>query len=379
MKKINVLQATLHLKMGGLESIIMDLCRHHDRERLSMKVVCFNSYDPVYKKKLENQGIEVVHLVRKGRYDLSFFLKLINLFKQWDIDVLHAHSGCVFNSIICAQLARVPVKIVTEHGLPIYDDGRPMPVTFKTKIEDFIIGKLTDRFVAVSAEIESNLLNKYPAKPEKISTIINGIDVTRFKLKKTVKKIPEGWNFYEGRTIIGSVGRLVPIKNYHCLLAAFALLYKKFPELQLVLVGDGPERDRLEKQAKELGISAAFSILGVRNDIAEILSCFDVFVLPSLTEGTSISLLESQACGIPAVVTRVGGNPDIVIDGINGFLTEVEDVFALSERIEEIIVTPKLRVQMSVQARRTVEQYHDIKMMVRTYENNYFIFFEAQK
>ena len=371
MKKINVLHATLYLKMGGLESIIMDLCRHHNRELFNVKVVCFNGYDPAYKKELESHGVEVIHLVRQARYDLSFFKKIIVLFRKMNIDVLHAHSGCVFNTVVCAQLANVPVKIVTEHGLPIYDDGRLMPKSFKTKFEDFIIGKLTDDFVAVSKEIEESLIARFSTRKQKISTIINGIDINKFAVKSSLITEPDGWDIAPDKIIVGSVGRLVPIKNYSCLIDAFAQLYKNNQKYHLVLIGDGPERERLKDQANDLDISAAVTILGVRNDIAKLLPYFDVFVLPSLTEGTSISLLEAQACGIPAVVTRVGGNPDIVRDDVNGFLVEVNDATGMAGCIKKIISDFKLSCQLSENARELTVEKYDICKMVQNYETMY--------
>jgi glycosyltransferase involved in cell wall biosynthesis len=171
---------------------------------------------------------------------------------------------------------------------------------------------------------------------------------------------------------VGSVGRLEPEKNYSMLLRAFALLAAGSSRPAcLVLVGEGSRRAELEAQAAELGIADRVRFLGMQYRVSEILPLLDVFVLTSLTEGTSISLLEAQASGVPAVVTDVGGNGFIVRDGENGFLCAVNDDTAMAEMMCRLRDEPALARRMAEAARRRVRDGLDLGSMVRGYEHLY--------
>ena len=371
MKNKVIVHATLHLKMGGLETVIMDLCRHNDFDQYQLKILCFNGYDPLYKQELERLNIEVVFLQRQGRYDISFFWKMRQQLRQWGTDVIHAHSGCVFNTILCACLARVPVKVVTEHGLPFFADGRVMETSFKSRLENKFVGWCADSLVAVSDEIRDDLLKRFPTCSRKVETIINGIDVDLYNKARKERRQPDNFSLPDDALTVGSVGRLVPIKNYPCLIRACAKLKNRFPNMHLLLVGDGPERQRLERLISDLDMKKRVTILGVRNDIARILPFMDIFVLPSLTEGTSISLLEAQAAGLPAVVTNVGGNPHVVKDGINGLLVDVNNIEQLTCALDQLFDSSSKRNEIGEAAYVRVRDDYDILVMTSKYSQLY--------
>ena len=320
---------------------------------------------------LERLGIKVAILNRTGRYDIMFFVKLVLLFKRLSIDIVHAHSGCVFNTVLCAKMAFVPAVIVTEHGLPIYSDGRTMPVNVKTKIENLVVSFCCNKIVAVSAEIKESLISTYKTSTDKISIIINGIDTEKFTNVISDQSPFQEWQIPTNKIIIGSVGRLVTIKNYKYLLRSFVKLQKQIDGLHLVFIGDGPELENLQNEARASDIVGNVTFLGMRHDIFRFLPFIDVFVLPSVTEGTSISLLEAQSCGVPAVVTNVGGNPDIIKNGVNGFVVPVGDVDSLALKIETIVTDLSFRSKLSHNARRLVLEKYDIKGMVKQYEQLY--------
>jgi len=360
--------------MGGLETVIMDLCRSMDKGRFTLHVLCLCQYDEDYKAQLESQGVEVHVIKRRARGDLSFFIRITALMKSRRIDVVHAHSGCFFNMALCAAVARVPVRLFTEHGLPLDNEGLPMNTGLKARCEDLFTGAIATRVYGVSDEIVKNLSTRMAGQKRKIRHAVNGIDTARFKpcsdlysigVEKRRLALPEG------PFIIGSVGRLETIKNHALLLEACAQLKAVPVDFHLVLVGDGACRGVLTDQAAELGIDNRVTFAGVQYGIEHLLPVMDMFVLPSLTEGTSISLLEAMACGIPCVASNVGGTPAIIEDGINGVLFEACQADMLAATLKALCNDPERRRGLAINAVRTVAERFSIGTMVAQYESAY--------
>lgn len=379
--KIRIIHTTLFLGMGGLESIIMDIAKYLDKNQFKLYVLCLSRYDEKYKNKLQKSDIEVYCIKRRHKFDFSFFSKIVKLLNEKKIDLIHAHSGCFFNSAVCAWLARVPSFIYTEHGLQLLNDGTQINKSIQSRIEENISALISDYMFAVSEEIKTDMEKRFRFSKSKIKLVTNGIDTTLFKpgekipaLKLINQEIPHD------KFIIGSVGRLIPIKNYNCLLNAFAKLPAEILEKShLVLIGDGTERSNLLYEARQLNISEKVLFLGVKYNISDLLPAFDLFVLPSFTEGTSISLLEAQSTGIPAVVTNVGGNPGIIEDGFNGFLCESDDSGDMSKKISQILWNSKLKEKMGINARKRVINKFSINNMLRTYTQTYQSLYTKKK
>lgn len=375
MKRIHVLHVSLFLKMGGLESIIMDLAKHIDKSRFKISILCLASFDAEYKKVLDEIGVTLYHIKREGRYDYAFFTKIIKLLNSEHIDILHAHSGCVFNSAICSKLSSVNAFVYTEHGLPMNDYGIPFNASLKARLEDKIAARISGKIFAVSQEICDDMKRRFPASIKKVDIVTNGVNTEKYKpvadeaYKKNVK---DKFGIDDGKTLIGSVGRLVPIKNYESLIKACSILIHKVGQkIHLILIGDGVEREKLVACAKDSNISQHVTFAGVQYNIHTLLPALDTFVLPSWTEGTSISLLESQSCGVPAVVSKVGGNPSIISDGVNGFLFDAGDSQEMADKLKALIDDHDLRVRMGQAARSFVEQNYSVRKMVKEYEQNY--------
>ena len=155
----------------------------------------------------------------------------------------------------------------------------------------------------------------------------------------------------DGETVIGTVGRLDPIKDQATLVAAFSRLVARHDSLRLLLVGDGPCRRSLEEQVARLELDDRVTFLGRRDDVSELLRAMDVFVLPSLAEGASNTILEAMATGVPVVATRVGGNPELIEEGETGFLVPRRDVTGLSAAIERYVANRPLTEQHGTAAR----------------------------
>ena len=363
-----VLHVTLYLAIGGLESVILELCPRLDRALFDVEILCLNGYDPEFIQRVVDAGIPV-HLIKKRyRFDFGFFFRVARFIRSKQVDVLHAHSGCYFYAALFTLLAGVKTFIYTAHGLPVL-------VRLQDRIEDNLATLLADTIVPVSEEIKETLLQWTPFSRRKLQVIINGIDTERFRPQPELRHDPEmiaKYGLASDFFWVGSVGRLEPEKNYSMLLRSIACIgHRPGRKIRLALVGDGSQLQPLQELAATLGVEQQVVFLGKQLHVYEILPLFDVFVLSSLTEGTSISLLEAQACGVPAVVTDVGGNGFIVRHGENGFLCPVNDAEAMASALCRLRDEPDTLQGMAIAARQRVENGLDLGSMVGQYQELY--------
>ena len=231
------------------------------------------------------------------------------------------------------------------------------------------LARLTDAVVADSEKVRRGLIAQgLPA--HRIRTIVNGIDTERLGRDGLSGRKRTELALY-GTSIIGTVGRLVPVKDQATLLAAFAAVREAFPGVTLVLVGDGPERSALECQAHALGIRPHVRFLGERTDVAELVHLFDVFVLSSVSEGMPLTVLEAMAAGRPVVATNVGGLPEVVEHGATGLLVPAGDPRAMAEAIAKLLREPGVRARMGEAGRQRARSLFDVQHMVQAYETAY--------
>ncbi len=367
--KINLIHITQFLEIGGLENFIIEFSKRLSKSDYNVHVLCFESCDPIYKNVLAKDNISADVISKKSKYDLSFFIRAASFLRKNKIDIVHIHGGCYFYATIVAKLAGVKSIIYTLHGLPV-TSGRQID------LEDNISCLFTDNIIAVSDEVAEDFKNRRKAFNDKISIIINGVDTNKFRPDSNIRQSSELYKqlgLVENKFIVGSVGRHHGVKNYPMLLHAIAdviHLYKK--DLQLILAGDGEEHANLKKLSEELNISRNVAFLGIRYDLPQIYPLFDVFALSSRTEGTSLSLLEAQSCGIPAVVTDVGGNSNIIHDGFNGFLCPAGDHSAMAEKLNYLFSNDSERTRMAKSAREVVVDNFNLDSMMAKYQQIYF-------
>ena len=367
-KKFNILQVTGYLEMGVLETLIVEICKSINREKFNIQVLCLIHYDLIYKENLNRKGIPVYLMRKNGRLDLSFFRKFINFIKDKKIDLIHTHSGCLFNSAICGQLSGLKGIIYTAHGLPIKTD-------LKSTIEDTIASLMVDRIIAVSDEIKDDLRKRLPLSQNKISLISNGVDTTIFlpvQDQNTINEVKKTYQIPLDKKIIGTVGRLEKIKNYDMLIQCFRKVIENYGYIaHLVFIGDGSERESLKALVRKLDLIENISFLGTQYNLYNIITIFDIFTISSFSEGMSIALLEAQSCGIPAVVTNVGGNSKIIKNNHNGFLCQSNNPDDMYRKISMLLDDSHIQKKLGQNARNTVVNHFDLHVMVRSYEDIY--------
>ncbi len=302
-------------------------------------------------------------------------LKLIRLTKQSlrrsNPDILHVHR--YKETVLGARAAKaagVRNVIRTVHGMPEPQSGiKKMKARFYQFLNDWTVRKHVDMLIAVSHDIERQLRHVFPRTA--ISTIHNGINLQRLQSTADPIKSRRALGIPDGHAVIGTVGRLTPVKAYHDLLAAHQHLLTQYPDVTLIIAGDGPELPRLQQLAKDLGIAEKVIFPGFVREVPDLLRLLDIFVLSSLHEGISIALLEACALGVPAVVTNVGGNPEVVHDGENGLLVPARNPVALAEACGNILQDNKLREQMRKNGPTVIARQFSHQAMAQRVQEEY--------
>ncbi|MBS0430916.1 MAG: glycosyltransferase [Proteobacteria bacterium] len=225
-----------------------------------------------------------------------------------------------------------------------------------------------DRIVAPSAAILDSLVATENVAKGKVSCIPNGVDTTRFRPADVsgTAMLRKALGFSPDELLIGCVATLFPVKRHEDLLDAFARVHASLPEARLLLIGDGPLRERIEGRIRALRLDDVVQLMGDREDVAQLMPLLDVFVLASDSEGLSNAILEAQACGLPVVATRVGGNPDLVREDC-GKLVEAGNPSMLAEAMLELLRDPAARSGLGTAARARVEAGHSLQIMVDSY------------
>jgi glycosyltransferase involved in cell wall biosynthesis len=295
--------------------------------------------------------------------DLRAIVQLAQLIRRERPTILHTHTakaGAVGRiAALLARGARPPIVIHTFHGHVLRGYfGRVKTFGFRT-LERWL-ARTSTALVAVSPEVRDDLVALGVAPASKFTVVRLGIDLPR-RVDNDAAQRREArrqMGLRDEAFVVGWVGRMTAVKRTELVVRALQDLVARNVDAFVVLVGDGPDRDQLERYAHELGVIKRCLFLGYQEDVARFYDAIDVLVLPSINEGTPVSVIEALAARRPAVATRVGGVPDVVRDGIDGFLVDADDVDALATRLAELAADPELRARMGEAGHaRVIERY----------------------
>lgn len=275
------------------------------------------------------------------RDDFRSILAVYRLLRRERPDILHTHTAKAgFVGRIAGWLARVPVIVHTYHGHVLRGYFGPRKTALFRRYEQWAAGR-SHMLLAVSAKVREELLELGVGRPETFRVVELGLDLQRFAdAAESRGALRDELGLADDVPLLGTSGRLVPIKHQSLLLRATAKLRESHPGLHLVLIGDGELREALAAEAAELGLVEVTHFLGWRTDLAPLLADLDVFALTSRNEGTPISILEAAAAGLPVVATSVGGVPDVITDGETGWLVPDDDADALAAALAEVLADP---------------------------------------
>jgi sugar transferase (PEP-CTERM/EpsH1 system associated) len=352
------------LNVGGLENGLVNLVSA-GQPGFRHAIVCLTTEGPLRAR--VPAGVEVSALGKRPGHDLPAFARLVGRLRALRPDIVHCRNWATFDAVPAARLAGVPVVIHGEHGREVSD---PHGCNRRRNLLRKTLGPLVTRFVTVSRDLNDWLVTVVGIPSAKVLTICNGVDTARFGAGDAVAA-RAALALPLDRPVIGTVGRLDPVKDQAGLIEAFARVRRDHPRALLVIAGDGPCRPQLEALVATLGLGSDVRLLGERKDVPQVLQAMDVFVLPSIAEGISNTVLEAMATGLPVVATRVGGNPELVEDGVSGVLVRPGDRETLAAAIAGYLADPALRTAHGDGSRRLAVSRFGLGTMCAAYADLY--------
>lgn len=296
-------------------------------------------------------------------FDWKTVVQIRNYIRNNDIHIVHTHGyKANFYGLMATRFTQVPT-IATCH--PWTETDYSVKARLYTFLDKRWLKKM-HRIIAISEEVRQKL----PMR-ESVAVIPNGIDLSRFNGRHQDDMLRQQLGFSSSDIIIGTIGRLVPEKGYRYLLDSMHELCKTHHNIALIIVGDGPLVHQLKQQVKERKLESRVSFLGIRNDTPELLAIMDIFVMPSLSEGLPMALLEAMAAGKPVVATAVGAIPQIIRDGDSGMLVPPQDIERLTTTLARLIQAPQKTQQIGEKARKEVETNYSSARMTQRYIEHY--------
>ncbi len=303
--------------------------------------------------------------------DLASCLWLYRFFRRERPAIVHLHLlKARLLGGVAARLAGVPLVVETFHGTLFVGYYRPAISRLLVWVERGLAG-LMDAVVAVSDAVAADLQHRRIAPPEKIRVIPLGLELDRFLEATGDGAVRGSLGLPADVPLVGTVGRLVPIKGLRYFVEAAAAIAGRIPGAQFVIVGDGPERAALLKQVERAGLIGQVHFLGWRKDVERIYSDLDVVMLTSLNEGTPVSLIEAMAAGRAVIATRVGGVPDVVQDGVTGVLVPPRDPQALAAATLRLLGDTDARTRLGEDARRAVVARYPAERLAQDMDDFY--------
>ena len=359
------------LGTGGLENGLVNIINRTPVDRYRHAIVCLTEAEG-FARRITKPDVPIVELNGREGHDFKLYFRLWQALRALKPAIVHTRNLAAIEAQIPARLLKGVKTVHGEHGRDVFDlEGK----TPKYVMLRRMIRPLVGRYIAVSKDLSQWLSTRVGVRAPRIRQIYNGVDQETFSPAENMDDAvtPEGF-LPDNAVVIGTVGRLAAVKDQASLVKGFKLLLDRSTELKdrlrLIIAGDGPLQGQLEDLIIEQRIGRQVWMTGDRDDVPRLLRQFNLFVLPSLGEGISNTILEAMATGLPVIATNVGGNPELVQEGVNGCLVEKADPEQLAATMERLLNQPKRlkamgeaslqRVRKEFHWDRTVAEYLDV-------------------
>ncbi len=363
--KIKLMILTSVLDKRGAERMIMKLALGLDPDRYDVRVVCLRPRTP-FLAEFESRGIKVDVLGMKKYFQLRPLIELYRLFRRRRPDLVHTHlyRDAVYGRVI-ARLAGVRGVVSTLHNSYVWRSKAQLFLDRLTAI-------FADRITAVSDAVKMFAVNREHIPAGTITTVYNGIETELFRVRPEVReRVRKELGLNPKNIAIGSMGELTRQKGYRYLLEAAPAVLESHPGVRFFIAGGGELKESLVRLRDQAGLGDRFVFLGFRDDVPELLSSFDIFVLPSIYEGLPVSLIEAMAAGLAIVTTDVDGNCEVIGGNEAGLPVESQNPAALTQSLIKLIESPELRGKMGEAGRRRARNLFSIESMIDSYEKIY--------
>lgn len=347
---------------GGAETVMASVASGLDTSRYRSVVCLFR--DGWLRERCEGLGLET-HVVRmNGMLDLEWLRRFTRLLRERGVGLIHAHEfGANTYGTLAGRLARVPV-VATVHGRSYYTDRRRRRLAYR------VVSRAA-AMVAVSEDLKRFVVERAGVSARRVRVVYNGIGPAEPVSKDATARLRADLGLHRGERVVAVVGSLYGVKGHRFLLEATPGVLAACPSTVFLIAGRGESEAALRTQAKSLGIDARVRFLGFRQDVPALLALCDVFVLPSLSEGLSIAILEAMAAARPVVATKVGGNPELVVHSETGVLVECADPAGLASAVTRLLTNPAEARRLGENGRSRVQSRFTIGAMVKNYETIY--------
>jgi glycosyltransferase involved in cell wall biosynthesis len=355
--------------IGGTETQAVELARRLDPARFQVTIGCLRKEGPLLDR-LKGTSVEIVKIdLGRGIDSTSGILgvlKLARYLRQRRFEVVHAHD--LWSNMVgmaSAMLARVPVTITSQRDLS-HDAWYG---TYRRRVLRFLQRRSSVVLTNAKA-IRDGLVAQDGIPSEKVCVVHNGVDLDKFRNSHPDRAalFPDS----EGNKLVVLVGNMISeVKGHLVLISAVAEIVEQHPKTQFVLVGEGPKRVEFEAQVASSGLKESFLFLGRRTDVAQILACCDIAVLPSLAEGLPNAVLEYLAAGLPVVASALGGNLEVIQDGITGLLVPAQDSRALAHALTRLLDDQEFSARLARAGRDHVASHFSFERLVAEVDKLY--------
>ncbi len=353
------------MRIGGTEMVIKNIIDGKYIDLFAMSILCIESPLGPFAEELQEKGIEFHEFNRQSGFDINLIKQIRQTIKINKIDIIHCHQYTPWvYGVIAAACTKTKV-IFTEHGR-FYPDSS----SWKRKLVNPILNLFTDQVTAISKATKQALVEFENIPHKSIDVIYNGIAPLEVD-SADVEKLRVKLEIPENHKTLGTIARFDPIKNHTMMLKAFSLVLEEQPNTTLIIVGDGEERANIEACIKELNIANNVILTGYQTKPHNFLALMDVYLLSSFSEGTSMTLLEAMSLGKPCVVTDAGGNPEIVVDGENGFVMPNDNAQKFAQGITNILESTVTTDQFSQASRSRFDSHFSEINMNKQYHYLY--------
>lgn len=366
-----VVHVIFRLAIGGMENGLVNLINRMPASRYRHAIVCMSDYTD-FRERIQRDDVEVYALRKKPGHDLAAYWRFWKYIRKMKPAIVHTRNLGALEFQVPAMLAGVRHRIQSEHGRDVTDlqGNRKKYLHFRRLINPFV-----NKHIALSKDLQHWLEQQVGIHRQHVDQIYNGVDTDVFSPVSTRTALPAKDFATDNSIIIGTIGRMQGEKDQLTLVRAFIQLLNRVEcgrdRLRLVMIGDGPLFQEALDLLRQANAEQMAWLPGSRSDAPQLLKALDIFVLPSLIEGISNTILEAMATGLPVVATAVGGNPELVEEGITGKLVPSANPDLMADAIQKYVDSGELRQVHGKAGRERVEQHFSMENMVQGYMDVY--------